>query len=186
MQELGPLKACCRVCNRVVLHACMPVRAVPRYAHEVPTLCRAVPPVGGFPITLRHRLHCTIVRCSSTCPPGNGSSAACGGANSSSSEGLPSVSTQCVGHCVYGEEHVSLNEVVIERGISPFLTNLECFCDGTFVTHVQVSERTTCPLGWDWGWRVLLAANRVQMMYHVQGAACTCCCCQIRSMSMSM
>jgi NAD+ kinase len=39
---------------------------------------------------------------------------------------------------VYGEEHVSLNEVVIERGISPFLTNLECFCDGAFVTHVQV------------------------------------------------
>jgi NAD+ kinase len=41
---------------------------------------------------------------------------------------------------VYGEEHVSLNEVVIERGISPFLTNLECFCDGAFVTHVQVSR----------------------------------------------
>ncbi len=31
-----------------------------------------------------------------------------------------------------------LNEVVIDRGISPFLTNLETFCDGNFVTHVQV------------------------------------------------
>lgn len=87
---------------------------------------------GGFPITLRHRLHCTIVRCSTSCPaPAPGSANTSGGS-------LPSVSNQCVGHCVYGEEHVSLNEVVIERGISPFLTNLECFCDGTFVTHVQV------------------------------------------------
>lgn len=35
---------------------------------------------------------------------------------------------------------MALNEVVIERGISPFLTNLECFCDGAFVTHVQVRQ----------------------------------------------
>jgi hypothetical protein len=33
---------------------------------------------------------------------------------------------------------VVLNEVVVDRGISPFLTNLECYCDGNFVTHVQV------------------------------------------------
>jgi len=70
------------------------------------------------------------VRCSSTCGDTSSSTKA--------DEGLPCVSNRCVGHCVYGEEHVSLNEVVIERGISPFLTNLECFCDGTFVTHVQV------------------------------------------------
>ncbi len=31
-----------------------------------------------------------------------------------------------------------LNEVVLDRGISPFLTNLETYCDGNFVTHVQV------------------------------------------------
>lgn len=93
-------------------------------------------PAGSFPITLRHRLHCTIVRCSTSCPAPN-DAAACDSGNASSG-GLPSVSNSCVGHCVYGEEHVSLNEVVIERGISPFLTNLECFCDGTFVTHVQV------------------------------------------------
>jgi NAD kinase len=33
---------------------------------------------------------------------------------------------------------VVMNEVVIDRGISPFLTNLEAYCDGIFVTHVQV------------------------------------------------
>ena len=27
--------------------------------------------------------------------------------------------------------------MVIDRGVSPFLCNLECFCDGNFVTHVQ-------------------------------------------------
>ena len=37
---------------------------------------------------------------------------------------------------------VVLNEVVIDRGTAPFLTNLEAFCDGNFVTHVQVSD--TC------------------------------------------
>lgn len=30
-----------------------------------------------------------------------------------------------------------LNEVVLDRGISPYLTNLETYCDGSFVTHVQ-------------------------------------------------
>ncbi|KAF6254992.1 ATP-NAD kinase-like domain-containing protein [Scenedesmus sp. NREL 46B-D3] len=89
----------------------------------------------GFPITLRHRLHCTIVR-------GANSRAACSATDSGSNgggsgSGMPCVSNSCVGRSVDGEEHVSLNEVVIERGISPFLTNLECFCDGAFVTHVQ-------------------------------------------------
>lgn len=30
-----------------------------------------------------------------------------------------------------------LNEVTIDRGISSFLTNLECYCDSSFVTRVQ-------------------------------------------------
>lgn len=34
-------------------------------------------------------------------------------------------------------ELVALNEVVIDRGISPFLTNLDVYCDGVFLTHVQ-------------------------------------------------
>jgi hypothetical protein len=37
------------------------------------------------------------------------------------------------------EERVVLNEVVLDRGISPYLTNLETYCDGNFVTHVQAS-----------------------------------------------
>jgi NAD+ kinase len=36
-----------------------------------------------------------------------------------------------------GPPRVVLNEVVIDRGASPYLTNLECFCDGAFVTRVQ-------------------------------------------------
>jgi NAD+ kinase len=88
---------------------------------------------GGFPITLRHRLHCTIVRSAN-------SPAAAASESSGSGNVLPCVGSFCVGSNVMGEEHVALNEVVIERGMSPFLTNLECFCDGTFVTHVQVSQ----------------------------------------------
>ena len=42
--------------------------------------------------------------------------------------------TVCITHL---DEQVVLNEVVIDRGVSPFLCNLECFCDGNFVTHVQ-------------------------------------------------
>lgn len=30
-----------------------------------------------------------------------------------------------------------LNEVTIDRGISSYLTNLECYCDNSFVTCVQ-------------------------------------------------
>ena len=30
-----------------------------------------------------------------------------------------------------------LNEVTIDRGISSYLTNLECYCDSSFVTCVQ-------------------------------------------------
>jgi NAD+ kinase len=30
-----------------------------------------------------------------------------------------------------------LNEVTIDRGISSFLANLECYCDNSFVTRVQ-------------------------------------------------
>lgn len=34
-------------------------------------------------------------------------------------------------------EKVVLNEVVIDRGPSPFLTNLECFCNGYHITTIQ-------------------------------------------------
>lgn len=37
---------------------------------------------------------------------------------------------------VHGEFHV-LNEVVVDRGSSPYLCNLDCFCDGKYITTVQ-------------------------------------------------
>ncbi|KAL0483106.1 NAD+ kinase [Acrasis kona] len=35
------------------------------------------------------------------------------------------------------ERHQILNELVLDRGPSPFLTNLECYCNNTFITSVQ-------------------------------------------------
>lgn len=37
---------------------------------------------------------------------------------------------------IHEEFHV-LNEVVIDRGSSPYLSNLDCFCDGKYITTVQ-------------------------------------------------
>ena len=58
-------------------------------------------------ITLRHRLQCHVIR------------------DAAKSE--------------YENEGpiLVLNEVTIDRGISSFLTNLECYCDNSFVTIVQ-------------------------------------------------
>lgn len=63
---------------------------------------------GGFQLALRHRLSCRIVR------------AHWKGEHSEEEE----------------LRHV-LNEVVIDRGESPFLTNLECYCGDTLITNVQ-------------------------------------------------
>ncbi|KAL3850142.1 hypothetical protein ACJIZ3_012024 [Penstemon smallii] len=62
---------------------------------------------GPISITLRHRLQCHIIR------------------DAAKSE--------------YENEGpmLVLNEVTIDRGISSFLTNLECYCDNSFVTCVQ-------------------------------------------------
>ncbi|KAG8388979.1 hypothetical protein BUALT_Bualt02G0181500 [Buddleja alternifolia] len=62
---------------------------------------------GPISITLRHRLQCHIIR------------------DEAKSE--------------YENEGpmLVLNEVTIDRGISSFLTNLECYCDNSFVTLVQ-------------------------------------------------
>ncbi|XP_042015723.1 NAD(H) kinase 1-like [Salvia splendens] len=62
---------------------------------------------GPFSITLRHRLQCHIIRDEAKSDNDN--------------EGPMLV----------------LNEVTIDRGISSFLTNLECYCDNSFVTCVQ-------------------------------------------------
>ncbi|AEE76456.1 unnamed protein product [Arabidopsis thaliana] len=62
---------------------------------------------GPISITLRHRLQCHIIRDKAT-------------------------------HEYEPEETMLvLNEVTIDRGISSYLTNLECYCDNSFVTCVQ-------------------------------------------------
>ncbi|CAH9070553.1 unnamed protein product [Cuscuta europaea] len=62
---------------------------------------------GPINITLRHRLQCYVIRD--------------GAKNEFETE----------------EQVLVLNEVTIDRGISSFLTNLECYCDNSFVTCVQ-------------------------------------------------
>ncbi|XP_052187378.1 NAD(H) kinase 1-like isoform X2 [Diospyros lotus] len=62
---------------------------------------------GPVSITLRHRLQCYVIRDAAK--------------NEYETE----------------EPILVLNEVTIDRGISSFLTNLECYCDNSFVTCVQ-------------------------------------------------
>jgi NAD+ kinase len=62
---------------------------------------------GPISITLRHRLICHVVRDAAK--------------NEFETE----------------EPILVLNEVTIDRGISSYLTNLECYCDNSFVTCVQ-------------------------------------------------
>ncbi|CAN6557616.1 unnamed protein product [Malus baccata var. baccata] len=62
---------------------------------------------GPINITLRHRLQCHVIREAAK--------------NKYETEGPMLV----------------LNEVTIDRGISSYLTNLECYCDNSFVTCVQ-------------------------------------------------
>ncbi|KAK4793353.1 hypothetical protein SAY86_023788 [Trapa natans] len=62
---------------------------------------------GPISITLRHRLQCRVIRDKAK-------------------------------HEYEAEEPILvLNEVTIDRGISSYLTNLECYCDSSFVTRVQ-------------------------------------------------
>ncbi|XP_059430290.1 NAD(H) kinase 1 [Corylus avellana] len=62
---------------------------------------------GPISITLRHRLQCHVIR-------------------------------DAAKHEYETEEPILvLNEVTIDRGISSYLTNLECYCDNSFVTCVQ-------------------------------------------------
>ncbi len=76
---------------------------------------------GGFQLTLRHRLHCRVTR--------------------------PSDDKNDKRRCKARYE--VLNEVVIDRGTSPFLTNLEVYCGDAFVTNVQVrlSRRSSGEVG---------------------------------------
>ncbi|KAJ7561399.1 hypothetical protein O6H91_03G026700 [Diphasiastrum complanatum] len=68
---------------------------------------------GPMYITLRHRLQCRIMQADE------------------SIEGREELDR-------HSEEiHLVLNEVTIDRGMSSYLTNLECYCDDVFVTSVQ-------------------------------------------------
>ncbi|GFZ20702.1 NAD kinase 1 [Actinidia rufa] len=62
---------------------------------------------GPISITLRHRLLCHVIR------------------------------EEAKNEYEAEESIIVLNEVTIDRGISSFLTNLECYCDNSFVTCVQ-------------------------------------------------
>ncbi|XP_010246730.1 PREDICTED: NAD(H) kinase 1-like isoform X2 [Nelumbo nucifera] len=62
---------------------------------------------GPISITLRHRLQCHVIR----------------------DAAKDELETE--------EPILALNEVTIDRGISSYLTNLECYCDNSFVTCVQ-------------------------------------------------
>ena len=67
---------------------------------------------GPLHITLRHRLNCRIIRASDREEPWD---------------------TRKISK----NSHLVLNEVSIDRGISSFLTFLECYCDNSFMTCVQ-------------------------------------------------
>uniref|UniRef100_A0A2P2L4S6 NAD(+) kinase n=1 Tax=Rhizophora mucronata TaxID=61149 RepID=A0A2P2L4S6_RHIMU len=62
---------------------------------------------GPISITLRHRLLCHVIR------------------------------DAAKNEYESGEPVLVLNDVTIDRGISSYLTNLECYCDNSFVTCVQ-------------------------------------------------
>eukprot|EP00250_Pteridium_aquilinum_P004064 c14305_g1_i1 orf=376-2040(-) len=68
---------------------------------------------GPLHITLRHRLHCRIVKAADRDESGD------------------------IQKKTPDDFHLVLNEVSIDRGMSSFLTYLECYCDNSFVTCVQ-------------------------------------------------
>lgn len=86
--------------------------------HSAPTFLSDVQAVaaGDVRILLRHRLECTVLR----------------HAQPSRKRSAPR-SPLDPGH----ESHLVLNDVSIHRGSLPYLTNLEVYCDDTFVTNVQ-------------------------------------------------
>lgn len=82
-------------------------------------LSRVVSTSHGFPLQLRHRLRCRILR-------------NCG----DSTLDLASASMSSMeGSCE--DEALVLNEVVIDRGMTSSLANLQCYVDRNFVTSIQ-------------------------------------------------
>jgi NAD+ kinase len=77
-------------------------------------LARVTSVAHGFPLMLRHRLECRILR---------------GGASTADLAALPDAPCS--------EEALVLNEVVIDRGMTASLANLQCYVDNNFVTAIQ-------------------------------------------------
>ncbi|GAB4814893.1 hypothetical protein N2152v2_001939 [Parachlorella kessleri] len=85
-------------------------------------LSRTTSAEHGFPLMLRHRLQCRILRAGQ---PDGGSS----GDLAHHQLALPPP--------LCGDEMVVLNEVVIDRGATASLTNLQVYVDQNFVTTIQ-------------------------------------------------
>jgi NAD+ kinase len=77
-------------------------------------LARVTSVAHGFPLMLRHRLQCRILR---------------GGASAADLTALPDAPCS--------EDALVLNEVVIDRGMTASLANLQCYVDNNFVTAIQ-------------------------------------------------
>ena len=77
-------------------------------------LSRVTSVAHGFPLMLRHRLQCRIFR-----------------AGSSVADLSPLSAAPC------SEDVLVLNEIVIDRGMTASLANLQCFVDKNFVTTIQ-------------------------------------------------
>jgi NAD kinase len=84
-------------------------------------LSRVTSVAAGFPLMLRHRLQCRIVRAGE---PGD--------------DQVPGIATNpFLAPAPCGDDVLVLNEVVIDRGMTSTLANVQCFVDKNFVTSVQ-------------------------------------------------
>jgi NAD+ kinase len=86
-------------------------------------LARVTSVAHGFPLMLRHRLQARIVRAGGS------------GADLAGAAGAGPGAAGSGGPC--GEDAVVLNEVVIDRGMTASLANLQCYVDHNLVTAIQ-------------------------------------------------
>ncbi|KAL4539569.1 hypothetical protein Ndes2437B_g02064 [Nannochloris sp. 'desiccata'] len=77
-------------------------------------LARVTSVAHGFPLMLRHRLQCRILR-----------------------SGASTADLSTVPDAPCSEDALVLNEVVIDRGMTASLANLQCYVDNNFVTAIQ-------------------------------------------------
>ncbi|XP_037825124.1 NAD kinase-like isoform X2 [Lucilia sericata] len=97
---------------------------------------------GHAALTLRSRLRCVIYRktdrrkdSSELTPQLNCSMSADSGVSMDSCSGIPTVGKGC--SRTPSTNILVLNEVVIDRGPSPYLSNIDLFLDGKYITSVQ-------------------------------------------------